>query len=264
MHSRDSEFPPSSRAERGEETPEWHAKHEAASDTSPGTEGVPPTAAPGDPQIPTDYSASQAPVEPPARPEPGESSFAQDPSDFAPDPADDARVRDDAKVSDDVRVSGEVGDEPFVGVIEKDVVVVETEEPMAHADAGEPMADADADEPMADADAGAAQADMTTVGTTPGGSEQWSEIKALFVDDPSASVKLAAGMVERAVDGLMASVRQRQTALDSPWQAGVASGTEELRNALQAYRGMFEQLDLLSSQLHSDQDRSVDSGHRVS
>lgn len=125
-------------------------------------------------------------------------------------------------------------DEPLAGVIEEDVAVVATDEPVAY-----------------DGTA------LASAGRTTSGSEHWSEVKAMFVDDPAESVKRAAGLVERAVDDLMASVRQRQEALDSPWESGVATGTEELRNALRAYRSLFEQLDQLSSEFPADQDRAA-------
>ncbi len=87
------------------------------------------------------------------------------------------------------------------------------------------------------------------------GAEQWREVKAMFVDDPSGSVRAASGLVEKAVEELMASVRERQESLASSWQAGDAAGTEELRNALRGYRGLFDELDQMSRQLPARQDR---------
>lgn len=87
-------------------------------------------------------------------------------------------------------------------------------------------------------------------GATPAASDnaaEWSEIKALFVDDPSTSVRRASALVERAVDGFMTSLRQRQDALSS-WREGDAAGTEDLRVALRGYRGLFEQLEHMSGQ----------------
>ncbi len=76
----------------------------------------------------------------------------------------------------------------------------------------------------------------------------------MFVDDPGESVKLASGLVERAMENLMASLRQRQESLGS-WESGDATGTEELRNALRGYRSLFDELDGLSGQLGSGRDR---------
>jgi hypothetical protein len=77
---------------------------------------------------------------------------------------------------------------------------------------------------------------------------EWSEIKALFVDDPSASVQRASALVQHALDDFMASLRQRQDALSS-WREGDAAGTEDLRVALRGYRGLFDQLEAMSGQL---------------
>jgi hypothetical protein len=76
---------------------------------------------------------------------------------------------------------------------------------------------------------------------------EWSEIKALFVDDPGASVRRASSLVEHAVDGFMESLRQRQDALSS-WREGDATGTEDLRVALRGYRGLFDELERMSGQ----------------
>ena len=68
-----------------------------------------------------------------------------------------------------------------------------------------------------------------------GAGGRWSEIQAMFVDDPRRSVELAAGMADRAIDDLVASCRQREAALTSAWQ-GSDADTEALRNALKDYR----------------------------
>jgi hypothetical protein len=92
------------------------------------------------------------------------------------------------------------------------------------------------------------------------GGAEWSEIKAMFVDDPGESVKLASGLVERAIDNLMRSLRQRQESLAS-WQSGDATSTEELRNAFRGYRSLFDQLDAMSGQFRSGQARSTPPDH---
>jgi hypothetical protein len=83
---------------------------------------------------------------------------------------------------------------------------------------------------------------------------QWSEIKAMFVDDPGESVKRASGMVERAMENLMISLRERQESLAS-WQENDATGTEELRNALRGYQSLFDQLDGMSDRFRTAPDR---------
>jgi hypothetical protein len=140
-----------------------------------------------------------------------------------------------------------VADEP--GVIEEDVIVIATQEAAGY---GDPQSPAD---PLGAADPQAGPA----LGGTPGGqgvgAGQWSEIKAMFVDDPSGSVQAASGLVEKAIESLMASVRQRQDSLASSWRAGDAAGTEELRIALRGYRGLFDELDQIARQFPASQDR---------
>jgi hypothetical protein len=83
---------------------------------------------------------------------------------------------------------------------------------------------------------------------------KWSEIKAMFVDDPGESVKRASGMVERAMENLMISLRDRQESLAS-WHSNDATGTEELRNALRGYQSLFDQLDGMSDRFRTAPDR---------
>jgi hypothetical protein len=71
---------------------------------------------------------------------------------------------------------------------------------------------------------------------------RWHEIQATFVDDPRASVELAAGLVDNSVEALIASVTERQHSLLSAWQ-GDDPGTEELRTALQQYRTFWNRLE---------------------
>ena len=70
---------------------------------------------------------------------------------------------------------------------------------------------------------------------------RWPEIQAMFVDDPRASVELAAGLMDDSVETLFASVKERQLALLSTWR-WTGAGTEELRNALRAYRTFWNQV----------------------
>jgi hypothetical protein len=70
----------------------------------------------------------------------------------------------------------------------------------------------------------------------------WNEVKAMFVDDPHASVERAAGLVNDRVEELIRSVRDRQSSMQSAWQADDA-GTEELRVALQHYRTFWNSLE---------------------
>jgi hypothetical protein len=98
------------------------------------------------------------------------------------------------------------------------------------------------------------EAESPATGAPGADAGQWSEIKAMFVDDPGASVKRASGMVERAMENLMISLRDRQESLAS-WQANDATGTEELRNALRGYQSLFDQLDGMSDRFRTGPDR---------
>jgi hypothetical protein len=68
--------------------------------------------------------------------------------------------------------------------------------------------------------------------------DRWSEIQAMFVDDPRRSVAEAAGLADEAVSAFIDAARERQASLASSWQ-GDGAGTEELRVALQDYRAFW-------------------------
>jgi hypothetical protein len=78
--------------------------------------------------------------------------------------------------------------------------------------------------------------------------ERWHEIQAMFVDDPRSAVELAAGLAGDSAETVIASVRERQQALLSPWQRD-DTGTEELRIALRHYRGFWNRLRDLPREL---------------
>jgi len=71
--------------------------------------------------------------------------------------------------------------------------------------------------------------------------ERWSEILVAFVDDPRGSVKMAAEAVNLAIEEVVSSLRARQRALASSWQATEAD-TEQLRTVLRQYRGFGAQV----------------------
>ena len=70
---------------------------------------------------------------------------------------------------------------------------------------------------------------------------RWHEIQAMFVDDPRSSAESAAVLVDDCVQALVASVREQQDSLLAAWHAENA-GTEELRAAVQHYRGFGNRL----------------------
>jgi hypothetical protein len=138
--------------------------------------------------------------------------------------------------------NGDESEDEQASLVEEDVVVIETYDA---ADDGDPDAPEHGD-----------SAETVAPETAPVRMDegQWSEIKAMFVDDPGESVKRASGMVERALEHLMSSVRKRQDSLAS-WQTHDATGTEELRNALRGYQSLFDQLDGMSDRFRAGRDR---------
>jgi hypothetical protein len=89
--------------------------------------------------------------------------------------------------------------------------------------------------------------DSHPAGDTTSAAGPWSEVQAMFVDDPHASIEQAAGLVDDRVEELIRSVRERQRSMQSAWQADDA-GTEELRVALQHYRSFWTSLEDLAAQ----------------
>jgi hypothetical protein len=69
----------------------------------------------------------------------------------------------------------------------------------------------------------------------------WHEIQATFVDDPRASIELAASLVDDRVEAFVMFVKDRQQALQSEWEGD--AGTEDLRMALQHYRALWNRLE---------------------
>jgi hypothetical protein len=84
------------------------------------------------------------------------------------------------------------------------------------------------------------------VGSTPP-SAAWSEILAMFVDDPRASVELAASVVDDRVQAHVMSVKEQQQSLLSGWRDDGAE-TEDLRVALQHYRTFWTRLKDLTAE----------------
>ena len=165
--------------------------------------------------------------------------------------------RDQAVPADDQAAPG---DDPLV--LDEDMVVLEgqivpAEDPAVPAqDSAVPDQDQTTLESAAPdgADAVAGPQPGADRGSVPGSngvredgsaSARWPAIQSMFVDDPRASVELAAGLTDDSVQALMATVKERQQALLSAWQ-GNGTGTEELRTALQAYRAFWNRVDTFS------------------
>jgi len=64
---------------------------------------------------------------------------------------------------------------------------------------------------------------------------EWSDILAMFVDDPRGSVAEASELVDEAIDAFITAARGQQASLAASWQAQDAD-TEQLRMALRDYR----------------------------
>jgi hypothetical protein len=78
--------------------------------------------------------------------------------------------------------------------------------------------------------------------------DNWPEIQALFVDDPRTAVTRAAQVTGGALAALVASAKNREQSLRDGWQSD-ATGTEELRTALQGYRELAHRLAQVSREL---------------
>jgi hypothetical protein len=159
-------------------------------------------------------------------------------------------------------------------VVEEDVVVIESHDAAAHHDLAQEAAppagtiwsagpagpaeamDPDASEGLVAQDAAASE--TATAADPTGEAARWREIKAMFVDEPGESVKLASGLVEQAIEDLVTLLRQRQDSLAS-WESADAADTEGLRKVLRSYRSLFEQLEGMSGQFRSGQDRMTSS-----
>lgn len=80
--------------------------------------------------------------------------------------------------------------------------------------------------------------------------QQWRDIQAMFVDDPRASVQLAAQAVDNAVGTLVETLHKRQSELPSAAGAAENPGdTEQLRETLRSCRLFCQSLADLSRQL---------------
>ena len=79
---------------------------------------------------------------------------------------------------------------------------------------------------------------------------EWHDIQAMFVDDPRGSVELAAAAAGAAVDALIATLHERQSALaPAPGGADDSGETEHLREALRSYRIFCQNVANLGQQL---------------
>ena len=72
--------------------------------------------------------------------------------------------------------------------------------------------------------------------------DRWTDVQALFVDEPRRAVEEADALVAEAITvlaGVFADERQR---LEGQWSGGGDASTEDLRQALRRYRSFFDRL----------------------
>lgn len=72
---------------------------------------------------------------------------------------------------------------------------------------------------------------------------RWRDVQSAFVDNPTEAVQQADGLVEEVVEALTSSLHARTSRLRESWRDG---DTEQMRQALQDYRGVLERLMTLS------------------
>ena len=82
-------------------------------------------------------------------------------------------------------------------------------------------------------------------------SEEWHDIQADFVDDPSGAVQRAAQAADAAVDALTASLQEYRDSLgqSSDGDAAGTPDTEQLRTALRGYRIFCQNVEEIGRQL---------------
>jgi hypothetical protein len=71
---------------------------------------------------------------------------------------------------------------------------------------------------------------------------RWEEIQTRFVDDPRQAVEAADALVAGVMQRIAEGFAQARDGLEGQWSRGEDVGTEELRVALQRYRGFFRRL----------------------
>ncbi|MFE9566362.1 hypothetical protein ACFYM0_35250 [Streptomyces sp. NPDC006487] len=70
----------------------------------------------------------------------------------------------------------------------------------------------------------------------------WSEIQGSFVDDPQEAVRSADGLVSEVMLKFSDTLSERRDGLEKQWNGGEQVATEDLRQALRAYRSLVDRL----------------------
>jgi hypothetical protein len=71
---------------------------------------------------------------------------------------------------------------------------------------------------------------------------RWLEIQSGFVDDPRTAVQYADQLVAQMIQRMVDVFAHEKRNLEGQWSQGDSVSTEDLRVALQRYRGFFERL----------------------
>jgi hypothetical protein len=77
---------------------------------------------------------------------------------------------------------------------------------------------------------------------TSGLRSRWDDIQAAFVDDPADCVQKADTLVTEVVEQLTTAFSEARWRLEAQRARGEQASTEDLRLALQRYRGFFQRL----------------------
>lgn len=70
----------------------------------------------------------------------------------------------------------------------------------------------------------------------------WNEIQGVFVDNPREAVQQAEALVTEVVEKTNALIENEKHALEKVWKQDQTPSTEDLRQALQRYRSIFNHL----------------------
>ena len=71
---------------------------------------------------------------------------------------------------------------------------------------------------------------------------RWTDVQAMFVDEPRAAVEQADALVGDVMERLADTFTRERHALEGQWSRGEDVTTEDLRLALQRYRSFFDRL----------------------
>ncbi|MFF3863090.1 hypothetical protein [Streptomyces sp. NPDC002209] len=70
----------------------------------------------------------------------------------------------------------------------------------------------------------------------------WSEIQGRFVDDPREAVRSADALVAEVMQRFAGTLSEHRSGLEKQWDRGEQVATEDLRQALRAYRSLVNRL----------------------